>query len=30
MDIETRRQNRPRPGLTAAEMADLAAFLAHR
>ena len=30
MDIKTHRQNRPWPRLTAAEMADLAAFLAHR
>jgi mono/diheme cytochrome c family protein len=30
MDIEARRQNRPWPRLTAAEMADIAAFLAHR
>lgn len=30
MDIETRRQNRLWPRLTAAEMADLVAFLAHR
>ena len=30
MDIETRRRNRPWPRLSAADMADLAAFLAHR
>ena len=30
MDIETRHQNRPWPRLTAPEMADFAAFPAHR
>jgi hypothetical protein len=30
MDIETRRRNRPWRHLSAAEMADLAALLAHR
>ena len=30
MDIEARRQHRPWPRLSSAEMADLAAFLAHR